>query len=162
MSIIPLPRIIAAALFVSLAVGCSADAPFVPEPVNPPTGDRAPLTMKAKIDGFVYRAADGEGFMAGPIDVNKGGIRIYATFDNTAGNLTAPLSSSDFEMHVSGTADGGPLPERVEYTRYDAFSGALYWIAPGQSVPVWLGLYQKSTGEYVFGPHAVTIARRAH
>ena len=43
-----------------------------------------------------------------------------------------------------------------------ALFAPLYWIAPGQSVPVFLGLYQKSKGEFVLGPYAVTITRRPH
>jgi hypothetical protein len=73
-----------------------------------------------------------------------------------------PLTAADFELRVTGSAAGDPLPTRVEYTADDAFSGSLYWIAPGQSVPVFLGLYQKSKGDYVLGPYAVTIMRRAH
>jgi hypothetical protein len=144
-----------------LLAACAAESPVVPTPVDQPTSLDA-LRMNARIDGFVYTAVAGTGFDVGPIEVNKGGVRISATFANTGGNLTAPLTPADFELRVTGSAAGGPLPTRVEYTADNAFSGSLYWIAPGQSVPVFLGLYQKSKGDYVLGPYAVTITRRAH
>ena len=144
-----------------LLPACSSDAPFAPAPIEQPA-ERAPLRMNARIDGFVYSATTVAGFQTRDIEVNKGGVRIEATFANAGGNLTAPLTPVDFELRVSGSASDGPLPSRVEYTPDDAFRGSLYWIAPGQSVPVFIGLYQKSTGTYVLGPYPVTITRRAH
>ena len=140
---------------------CAGEDPFIPEPVEQPAA-RAPLRMNARIDGFVYTATTEAGFPVSGIEVNKGGVRIDATFANAGGNLTAPLTPVDFELRVSGSESGGPLPSRVDYTAYDAFSGSLYWIAPGQSVPVFLGLYQKSRGDFVLGPYMVTITRRPH
>lgn len=140
---------------------CSGEDPFTPAPVEQPT-ERAPLRMNARIDGAIYSATTEAGFQTRDIEVNKGGVRIDATFANAGGNLTAPLTAVDFELRASGSAAGGALPTRVEYTPDDAFSGSLYWIAPGQSVPVYLGLYQKSKAEYVLGPYSVTITRRAH
>ncbi len=145
----------------SSVLACSGEEPFTPIPVEQPAA-REPLRMNARIDGFVYTATTEAGFGTRTIEVNKGGVRIEATFANAGGHLTAPLTAADFELRVRGTAAGGPLPSRVEYTPYDAFSGSLYWIAPGQSVPVFLGLYQKSSAGYVLGPHSVTITRRAH
>lgn len=144
-----------------LLAACSADEPFTPAPVEQPA-ERAPLRMNARIDGVVYAATTEAAFQAQNIEVNKGGVRIDATFANAGGNLTAPLTATDFEIRVSGTAGGGALPSRVEYTPYDAFSGSLYWIAPGQAVPVFIGLYQKSKDGYVLGPYSVTITRRPH
>jgi hypothetical protein len=142
-------------------LACSGEEPFTPAPIEQPA-ERAPLRMNARIDGFVYTATTEAPFQSRDIEVNKGGVRIDATFSNAGGNLTAPLTPADFELRVSGSAAGGPLPSRVEYTPDDAFSGSLYWIAPGQSVPVFLGLYQKSRAAYVLGPYSVTITRRAH
>ena len=142
-------------------LACSGEEPFTPAPIEQPA-ERAPLRMNARIDGFVYTATSEASFPVRDIEVNKGGVRIAATFANAGGNLTAPLTGVDFELRVSGSAAGGPLPSRVEYTPDDAFSGSLYWIAPGQAVPVFLGLFQKSTGAYVLGPWPVTITRRAH
>ena len=144
-----------------LLAACSGDEPFTPAPVEQPA-ERAPLRMNARIDGFVYTATTEAGFQARGIEVNKGGVRIEATFANAGGNLTAPLTPADFELRVSGSAAGGALPTRVEYTPDDAFSGSLYWIAPGQAVPVFIGLYQKSRGGYVLGPYSMTITRRPH
>ena len=140
---------------------CSGEDPFTPAPIEQPA-ERAPLRMNARIDGFIYTATTEVGFHPADIEVNKGGVRIDATFANAGGNLTAPLTAVDFELRVRGSASGGPLPSRVEYTPADAFGGALYWIAPGQSVPVFLGLYQKSKDAYVLGPYRVTITRRPH
>lgn len=142
-------------------LACSGEEPFTPAPIEQPA-ERAPFRMNARIDGFVYTATTEAGFPIRDIEVNKGGVRIDATFSNAGGNLTAPLTAVDFELRVSGSAAGGGLPSRVEYTPDDAFSGSLYWIAPGQSVPVFLGLYQKSRAAYVLGPYSVTITRRAH
>jgi hypothetical protein len=144
-----------------LLAACSAEAPFTPEPIDQPVA-RAPLRMNARIDGFVYSATTEAGFPVGGIEVNKGGVRVSATFANAGGNLTAPLTAVDFELRVSGSVAEGPLPSRVVYTADDAFGGSLYWIAPGQAVPVFIGLYQKSRSAYVLGPYPVTITRRPH
>ena len=145
-----------------MRAACSADSIVTPEPIDRPAPSRQPILMNARIDGFVYTATAGAGFEVPGVEVNKGGVRLSATFANTGGNLTAPLTSQDFELRVAGSATGGEFPARVEYTSYDAFSGSLYWIAPGQSVPVYIGLFQKSRGDFVFGPHRVTITRREH
>lgn len=144
-----------------LLLACSGEAPFTPEPIDQPAV-RAPLRMNARIDGFVYSATTEAGFPVSGIEVNKGGVRVSATFANAGGNLTAPLTGVDFELRVSGSVSEGPLPSRVAYTADDAFGGSLYWIAPGQAVPVFIGLYQKSRSAYVLGPYAVTITRRPH
>jgi hypothetical protein len=145
----------------TLLAACGGESLVTPEPVEQPSG-RPPLRMNAEIDGFVYVATTEQGFDVTGIEVNKGGVRISATFANAGGNLTAPLTAADFELRVTGSEAGGPLPSRVEYTPDDAFGGSLYWIAPGQAVPVHMGLYQKSTGGFVLGPYAVTITRRPH
>lgn len=144
-----------------LLAACASEAPFTPEPIPAPDRERAPFRMDAKIDGFIYSATPTSGFPVQHIEVNKGGVRLSATFANAGGTLTAPLTPADFELRVTGSPAGGPFPSRVEYTAYDAFSGSLYWIAPGQAVPVFIGLYQKSRGQFVLGPHRVVIERRS-
>lgn len=143
-----------------LLASCAGETPFTPEPIPAPDRERAPFRMDAKIDGFIYSATPTSGFPVQQIEVNKGGVRLSASFANAGGTLTAPLTPVDFELRVTGTLDGGPFPSRVAYTPYDAFSGSLYWIAPGQAVPVYIGLFQKSTDRFVLGPHRVVIERR--
>ena len=145
-----------------LLAACAGDAPVTPEPIDQPSVNRAPLRMDARIDGFIYTATTEHGFPVGLIEVNKGGIVISTTFANAGGNLTRPLTPVDFEIRVAGSATGGPFPSRVAYTADDAFRGSLYWIAPGQSVPVYISLYQKSSDRHVLGPWPVTIFRREH
>src|SRR5687768_15990906 len=120
-----------------LLAACSAEAPFTPETIET-TVARAPLRMSARIDGFACSATTEARFAVSGIEVNKGCVRVIATCANTGVNLTAPLTAVEFELRVSATVTEGPLPSRVVYTAEDAFGGSLYWIAPGQAVPVFI------------------------
>ena len=144
----------------ALAAACQADAATRPSLPEAPAPDGS-IRMSARIDGRTYVGSDPDGFGVEYIEVNKGGIRLSATFQAGSG-AGGPVNQSGYELTVAGTPDGGPLPERVVFTRYDAFSGSLYWIAPGQAVELWVGLYQRSSGRHVLGPWAVTVQRRSH
>lgn len=141
--------------------GCS-------EPADPgaggPSGSQVPsMRMEATIDGRLLEATAAGGFASSGIEVNKGGIQLSAEFSGSSGDAHAPVTGSPkFRLDVMGSPAGGALPARVEFTRYDAFSGALYWIAPGQSVELWLGLYHVTEDHYDFGPFPVTVERRSH
>lgn len=144
----------------ALAAACQADAVTMPRLPEAPSPDGA-IRMSARIDGRTYIGSDPDGFGVQYIEVNKGGIRLAATFQAGDG-ADGPVNQADYELTVAGTPDGGPLPERVVFTRYDAFSGSLYWIAPGQAVDLWVGLYHRSSGRHVLGPWPVTVQRRSH
>lgn len=137
--------------------------PTIPDPVGPeaPVTPRPP-TLTARIDGRTYDATDSLGFNAQLVDVNKGGIRLSAQLRGALRHRDGVVNDTDFRLIVSGTPDGGPLPQRVEFTRYDAFSGSLYWIAPGQAVRTYIGIYHATEGHYDFGPHEIVIERRSH
>jgi hypothetical protein len=152
-----MPRVIPL-LLAAVVCACQADPFTIPElPETPPPAGS--LELAARIDGRIYEAADPDGFAVGRIEVNKGGIRLNATFRGTSG---AAINAVDYELTVAGSADGEPLPERVAFTRVDAFSGTLYWIAPGQAVELWVGLYHGPTGRHVFGPYPIVVERRSH
>lgn len=149
----------ASLLVLLLLVACTETASVVPNPPGPTDGGG--LVLAARIDGSDYRASPGMGFDHPAIEVAKGGIRLAVTVENDGG-LDAPLTSSNFEVRFAGSEDGASFPSRVEFTRYDAFSGALYWIAPGQSVNVWIGLWHRGESHWDAGPYAVTLTRRSH
>lgn len=147
------------AVFVAALLACTdATSPRPPAAPAPPAST---LRMNALIDGHVYVAAAPDGFGGVRIEVNKGGIWLAADFAGV-GRVDGVVNAVDFLLSVAGTEDGGPLPAGVEFTRRDAFSGSLYWIAPGQTVETWLGLYHRSAAHYDFGPYPVWIQRRSH
>jgi hypothetical protein len=139
---------------------CQPDPFTVPDIPDPPIGD-GKLQMSARIDGRTYLATDPTGFSIQHIEVNKGGIRLSATFrSGTAGSPA--VNPVDYRLTVSGSETGEPLPERVVFSPSRPFEGSLYWIAPGQAVELWIGLYHGPTGRYVFGPFPITLERRSH
>jgi hypothetical protein len=141
--------------------GCSD--PAAPGMGGPSGAQGPPMRMEATIDGRVLEATVEGGFASSGLEVNKGGIQLSAEFTGSSGDAHAPVTGSPkFRLDVMGSPAGGPLPARVEFTRYNAFSGALYWIAPGQSVELWLGLYHVTEDHYDFGPFPVTVERRSH
>lgn len=153
-----MPRASLVALL-ALAAACQADAVTIPQLPEAPAPDGA-IRMSARIDGRTYVASNPGGFSIQHIQVNKGGIRLGATFQGAAGG--GAVNAASHQLTVAGTPDGGPLPERVVFNRYDAFSGSLYWIAPGQAVELWVGLYEPRTGRYLLGPWPITVERRSH
>lgn len=150
-----LPFVLAA-----VAAACHGDPVTLPNLPQDPAPD-AVLRMSARIDGRTYVAADPGGFPVQHIEVNKGGIRLAATFDGSSGS-GLPVNEANHQLTVAGSPDGDPLPERVVFNRTGAFSGTLYWIAPGQAVELWVGLYHVPSARHVMGPFPVTIERRAH
>ncbi len=144
----------------ALTAACHGD-PFIisdaPEAVPKGSGTR----MSALIDGRTYVATDPGGFSVHRIEVNKGGIRLNATFSRTSAG-DQPVNASDYVLTVAGSPTGAALPERVEFTRSDAFGGTLYWIAPGQAITLWIGLYHVPGERHVMGPYPVTVERRSH
>lgn len=153
-------RTMLSAVALAGVLACAADSsgPALP-PAGPPAAE---LALLAEIDGFEYRATASRGFDDDPIVVNKGGVRLYVDVENAGRHVDGPVRGGDFEIRVAGGPDGAPLPERVAFTRYDDFSGALYWIAPGQTVPAWLGLWHKTEEHWDAGPFRVDIRRRSH
>ena len=150
------------ALLLSPIVAACTEA-VVPGGDVPPESESPAMRMEATIDGRRVDASADAGFELGRVEVNKGGIQLSATFLGSSGDAHAPVAnSSKFRLDVLGSPAGAPLPQRVEFTRYDQFSGALYWIAPGQTVELWLGLYHVSEDHYDFGPFPINVERRSH
>lgn len=147
---------------VLLLAACSAD-PSGPGPIGPapPPPGSTDLQMAASIDGHAYLVTVPEGFPVSLIEVNKGGILLSATFHDRGGRASA-INAVEYQLTVTGSPDGAPLPSGVDFTRTDAFSGSLYWLAPGQEVDLWIGLFRIPTGEHVLGPYSVAVQRRAH
>lgn len=135
---------------------CGADS----GPTTPPGGPviRAPMAMVAHVDGHDYVAGDSIGFGAQFVDINKEGILLSVLFVNSSAD--APVNSGDFRLTVTGVDGTAPVAPHVEYTALEPFGGSLYWIAPGQQVSAWLGLYHVSAGHYDFGPYPIVIKRR--
>lgn len=154
-----MPRALLLAL-AAAAAACHSDPFFDHQLPETPAGDGA-MRMSARIDGRTYVVSDPDGFDVARIEVNKGGIRLNATFTR-ASAADPSVSAASHLLTVAGSAAGGPLPARVEFTRTDAFSGTLYWIAPGQAVTLWLGLYDRPAERHVFGPFPVVLERRSH
>lgn len=147
--------------FLVCAACSDGTLPTIPDPVVPTPVAPRPPTLTARIDGRVYGATDSLGFAGQRVDVNKGGVRLSADARRIR-HMGGGAQEGQFRLVVAGTPDGGPLPSRVEFTRYDAFSGALYWIAPGQAVRAYIGIYHATEGHYDFGPHEIVIERRSH
>jgi hypothetical protein len=147
-------------LLAAVAAACHGDPVTLPNLPDGPAPAGA-LRMAARIDGRTYIATDPEGFPVQQIEVNKGGIRLAATFQGSSAS-GLPVNQTDHQLTVAGSPEGGPLPERVVFSRTDAFSGTLYWIAPGQAVELWVGLYHVPTARHVMGPFPVTVERRSH
>ncbi|HEU4700125.1 MAG TPA: hypothetical protein VFS40_13160 [Gemmatimonadales bacterium] len=131
-------------------------------PGAPGATPHAAGAMAARIDGHDYVARSAVGFEGLLVRVNKGGVRLAVAPPPVARDSRDPAVRADYELTVAGTPDGGPLPDSVTFTRFDGYSGALYWIAPGETIRVWLGLYHRSGGHYDAGPFAVDIMRLPH
>ena len=147
-----------------LIAACEADEVTTPEPPEFPEAPLpdAKIEMAAHIDGRTYTARVPAGFTVAQIEINKGGIRVSATFRNAGDRAEAGINGATYQLTVAGSAAGDPLPSRVEFTRTDAFSGTLYWIAPGQELDLWLGLLHEPTGQHVLGPFPIGVRRRSH
>lgn len=147
-----------------LLAACAAEeatTPEQPEFPEAPLPD-AKIEMTARIDGRNYTASAPSGFTVGQIEINKGGIRLSASFRNAGDRTEAGINGAAYQLTVAGSPAADPLPTRVEFTRTDAFSGTLYWIAPGQEVDLWLGLLHQPTGQHVLGPFRIGLRRRSH
>lgn len=159
-----MPQLTRAALgAVVWLVACSTEpaAPALPPASQDPHSETA-LQMHVRIDGRDYVAAAPGGFAIEEIEINKGGIRLSATFRNAGDESTVAVNAIDYQLTVAGTPDGGAFPPKVEYTRTDAFSGTLYWVAPGQSLDLWVGLLHLPTQRHLLGPFPVGLQRRSH
>jgi len=147
-------------LLATTATACGE--PLAPGGNAPPEPVAIPMRMEAIIDGQRVVASVESGFELALIDVNKGGIQVSATFRGSAGDPQSPATSSpNVRLDVVGSATGAALPQGVEFTRYDAFSGGIYRIGPGQTVSLWLGLYHVAQERYIFGPFSISVRRRA-
>lgn len=152
-------RNLVAASALVLAAGCRDTPVTAPEVPDLPIADEpsGPLVMETTIDGRRFTVTDGFGFDVRSIEVVKGGIRVSASLPSPGGHLTDALSA--YRLQVT-SADGPAFPERIAYTPHGPFSGALYWIAPGQSVSLAFGLYHAPAGRYVLGPYPIVMTRR--
>lgn len=151
--------VFALAVLVACADSGSPVGPGSPGSPAPATGS---VSLVAHIDGHDYLASRDSGFAVGEIPINKGGIVLRAAALNGTGTLSAPFTAENYELRVMGGPSGAPLPAAVEFTRYDAFSGSLYWIAPGQTVTLYLGLVRRQTDSTELGPFAVAVHRLPH
>lgn len=116
------------------------------------------MSLVAHVDGRDYIASDSIGFAGQAVDINKEGILLSAVFRNS--HAESSVNGDDYRLAATGPDSAAPVAPHVEYTALDPFGGSLYWIAPGQSITVWLGLYHISAGHYDFGPYPLTITRR--
>ena len=140
---------------VLLLNACSDRLPTTPTPAP---GARFPMLMVAHVDGRNYVASDSIGSAEQVVDINKEGILLSALFQNS--HADGSVNGGDFRLTATGPDGAAPVAPHVEYTALDPFGGSLYWIGPGQSISVWLGLYHVSAGHYDFGPYPLTITRR--
>lgn len=144
----------------AVVTACNADSFTVPTPPAAPLPS-GKLEMSARIDGRTYLATEAAGFADQHIEVNKGGIRLSVSFHSeSAGSPT--VNPVDYRLTVTGSESGDPLPERVVFSAASPFEGSLYWIAPGQAVELWIGLYHEPEGRHIFGPFPITLERRSH
>lgn len=135
-----------------------------------PTGTPAPPTgpsigefaMIARIGDIRAMATASHGFGDTVVTVGKGGFILKTSFQNASAVAHAAVTPSEYELRVSGDPSGAPLAERVVYTPLGEFEGSFYWVAPGQKVETWIGLWHKSEKHYDAGPYRMYIERTPH
>lgn len=135
-----------------------------------PTGERIPpaepadaeFAMLARIGDVRLQATQRDGFGDAVVTVGKGGFILKVAFQNAGLVAHSAVTDADYELRVSGDASGAPLPDGVVYTAFDDFDGSIYWVAPGQRVAAWIGLWHKSAGHYDAGPYRLYIERKPH
>ena len=152
-------RSLAALLVLSLG-GCGDLPTTAPRP-NPDPSETT-FAMIARIGDIRARATPAAGFGDTVVTVGKGGFILNVTFQNAGLVAHTAITDANYELRLTGDAAGAPLPERVVYTPFDNFDGSIYWVAPGQQVETWIGLWHKSAGHYDAGPYRLYIKRRPH
>lgn len=136
-----------------------------------PTGSPAPpsapapsgeFAMLARIGDVRVRATESAGFGDTVVTIGKGGFILKVAFENAGLVAHSAVTDADYELRLAGDDSGAPLPSGVVYTPFDDFDGSIYWVAPGQRVEAWLGLWHKSAGHYDAGPYRLYIERQPH
>lgn len=149
-----------------IAVGAILLAACAELPTNAPeapaTAESSEFAMVARIGDIAARATESAGFGDTVVTVGKGGFILRTSFQNTSAVAHAAVNGADYELRVTGDPDGAPFPERVVYTPLGDFEGSFYWVAPGQIVEVWIGLWHKSENHYDAGPYRLFIEREPH
>lgn len=143
-----------------LLLSC-ADLP-TSAPNQPPDASDAEFAMVARIGDIRALATQSTGFRDTVVTVGKGGFVLQVSFQNAGHVAHTAVTEADYELRVTGDASGAALPERVVYTPLNDFDGSIYWVAPGQQVETWIGLWHKSAGHYDAGPYRLYIKRKPH
>lgn len=141
-------------------VACSELPSSVPNLPDGPSD--AEFAMVARIGDIRATATETRGFRDTVVTVGKGGFILEASFRNAGAVAHSAVTPTEYELRVSGDPSGGPLAERVVYTPLDEFEGSFYWVAPGQKVETWIGLWHKSEEHYDAGPYRMYIEREPH
>ncbi|HEU4801021.1 MAG TPA: hypothetical protein VFS94_10330 [Gemmatimonadales bacterium] len=151
---------VVAVVALCLVASCSElPTSSAPPPGGPPEFEFA---LVARIGDIHARATASAGFGDTVVTVGKGGFILDVSFENAGLVTHSALTESEYELRLTGTAAGGPLPIGVVYTPFAGFDGSIYWVAPGQRVEVWIGLWHKSGEHYDAGPYRLFIMRRPH
>lgn len=145
----------------ALLLASCADLP-TGSPTPPASAPDAEFAMVARIGDIRARATSAAGFRDTVVTVGKGGFILEVSFQNAGLVAHTTVTEADYEIRLTGDASGAPLPERVVYTPLNDFDGSLYWVAPGQQVETWIGLWHKSAGHYDAGPYRMYIKRQPH
>lgn len=143
-----------------LLAGCSELPTDAPTPPSEP--NRGEFALIARIGDIRARATDSDGFRDTLVTVGKGGFILKTTFQNAGAVAHTAVTEADYELRVTGDAEGALFPERVVYTPLRGFEGSFYWVAPGQLVETWIGLWHKSEKHYDAGPYRLFIQREPH
>lgn len=146
---------LAAALMACSELPTSTPAP----PSGPSNGE---FSMVARIGDIKARATASRGFADTVVVVGKGGFILETSFQNASSVAHAAVTPAEYELRVTGGPDGEPLAPRVVYTPLSGFKGSFYWVAPGQKVETWIGLWHKSEEHYDAGPYRMFIEREPH
>jgi hypothetical protein len=150
-------------IFVIPALLLTACAELPTNTPAPPSGpSNGEFAMIARIGDIKARATESHGFGDTVVTVGKGGFILETSFQNTGAVAHAAVTPAEYELRVSGSRDGGPLAQRVVYTPLGEFEGSFYWVAPGQKVETWIGLWHKSEEHYDAGPYRMFIERQPH
>ena len=144
----------------ALALAACADLP-TGAPTPPVTQD-VDFAMIARIGDIRARATPAAGFGDTVVTVGKGGFILNVSLQNAGLVAHTAVTDADYELRVTGDPSGAALPERVVYTPLRDFAGSIYWVAPGQLVETWIGLWHKSAGHYDAGPYRLYIKRKPH
>lgn len=101
------------------------------------------------------------GFAGATAEVDLGLITFDATFFRTDGSREANVTSNDFEIRVSSSANGQVLPPGISFERSGAFSGRITGLQPDQTVALYFSVYHLSQGHDDFNPYPLNFHRAA-